>query len=175
MNNSNQDQQIENAIKFLVQKIDASGHNPKPVILHSIRVGLGLYNAGCAIDTVIATILHDLLEDTDTKLNEIETKFGSNVALLVEATTLDQTITDKTARYKENFDRAYKIGKEALIIRAADLLDNSNYYYLTNKDMQIWLCEKLKYFLEISKDLIGNEVIYKELIVRYAKLVNAIS
>lgn len=170
MYTSTQDQQVENAIKFLVKRINESGHNPKPVILHSIRVGLHLYNAGYATDTVIAAILHDLLEDTETNLSEIKTKFGPKVAQLVESTTFDQTMLDKTERYKKNFDRACEIGREALIIRTADLLDNSNYYHLTDNNTQRWLYEKLKYFLDVSKKLIGNEVIYKELVDRYAKL-----
>ena len=59
---------VEKAIKYLVDAIKQSGHNPKPVILHSIRVGLFLFNQNYNQDIVIAAILHDILEDTDTTI-----------------------------------------------------------------------------------------------------------
>lgn len=54
---------IEEAIKFLVFTVQESGMNPKPVILHSIRVWLNLQNLGYDKDVVVAAILHDILED----------------------------------------------------------------------------------------------------------------
>ena len=79
------DKQIEEAIKFLVFAIHETGHNPKPVILHSIRVGLHLYKLNYDKDIVTAAILHDVIEDTDTKIEEVKSKFGDKVAKLVEA------------------------------------------------------------------------------------------
>jgi (p)ppGpp synthase/HD superfamily hydrolase len=134
------DKQIEEAIKFLVFAFQKSRHNPKPVVLHSIRVGLHLYNLGCAKDIVIAAILHDVLEDTDVKIEEVKLKFGENVAKLVEANSFDESIQDKNERYKENFERCRKAGKDALIIKAADILDNADYFHLAStKALAKWL------------------------------------
>ncbi|MFT4309727.1 MAG: HD domain-containing protein [Candidatus Woesearchaeota archaeon] len=124
--------QIEEAIKFLVFAFHESGHNPKPVIIHSIRVGLHLYSLGYNNDIVVAAILHDVIEDTAVQIEEIKTKFGDKIAGLVEANTFDESIIDKTERYKENFERCYKAGKEALIIKTADLFDNADYYCIAS-------------------------------------------
>lgn len=46
----------------------------------------------CSEEIRIAVILHDTVKDTDTKLSEIEKRFGPRVAHLVEAATDDKSI-----------------------------------------------------------------------------------
>lgn len=171
MRNLDADKQIEEAIKFLIFAIHEFGKNPKPVILHSIRVGLHLYNLGYDKDIVIAAILHDVIEDSATKIDEVRAKFGDKVSTLVEANSFDENIEDKTERYKENFERCRKSGKDALIIKAADFFDNIDYYHLAStKELAKWLLRKLKYFIENSKDILKDEAPYKELIKKYEKV-----
>lgn len=168
MRNPETDKQIEEAIKFLVFAIHESGKNPKPVILHSIRVGLHLYNLDYDKDIVIAAILHDLIEDTDTKTEDVEAKFGNKIATLVEANSFDESIQDKTEGYKENFERCRKAGKDALIVKAADFFDNADYYNLASTDeLTKCLLEKLKYFIDNSKDELKDEALYNELVKKY--------
>ena len=165
------DKQIEEAIKFLVFAIHETGHNPKPVILHSIRVGLHLYKPNYDKDIVTAAILHDVIEDTDTKIEEVKSKFGDKVAKLVEANSFDESIEDKTERYKENFERCRKAGKDALIIKAADFFDNADYYNLAStNELAKWLLEKLKYFIDNSKEELKDEALYKELVKKYERI-----
>ena len=76
---------------------------------------------------MIPAILHDVLEDSDVKIGEVEAKFGKKIAKLVEANSFDESIEDKTERYKENFERCRKVGKDALIVKAADIFDNTDY------------------------------------------------
>lgn len=165
------DKQVEEAIKFLVFAIQESGKNPKPVILHSVRVGLHLYNLGYDKNIVSAAILHDVIEDTDVKIEEVESRFGAEIAKLVEANSFDESIKDKTERYKENFERCRKAGKDALIVKAADFFDNTDYYHLAStKELAKWLLGKLDYFIENSKDTIKDEVLHKELIDKYKRI-----
>ncbi len=56
----------------------------EPYIIHPIAVAGILVEWGMDIDTVIAGVLHDTLEDTATTFDEIETDFGRDVAFLVE-------------------------------------------------------------------------------------------
>lgn len=63
---------IEKAIKFLVHQIDKNGKNSKPVIFHSLKVGIHLYNLGYDKDIVIAGVLHDVLEDADVDSKEVK-------------------------------------------------------------------------------------------------------
>lgn len=155
---------IEEAIKFLVLSVEKTGANPKPVITHSIRVAFRLDFYGYGKEVVLAAILHDLLEDTGTSLKEIEDKFGKMVAELVSVSTFNKEIEGKEERYKASFDNALLFGKNALVIRASDLLDNSFYYSLVS-DQEVYnhLIGKLSYFIKIAKNKIGKEKIYKDL------------
>jgi len=171
MINYEDQKQIEEAIKFLVFAIHESGHNPKPVILHSIRVGLHLSDLGYDKDIVVAAILHDVIEDTATKIDEVRAKFGDKVAKLVESNSFDKSIADKTERYKENFARCRKAGKDALIVKAADFFDNADYYgKASTNELAKWLLEKLKYFIDNSKEELKDEALYKELVKKYQRI-----
>ena len=158
MKSYEENKQIESAIRFLIESFDKSSSNSKPVVLHSVRVGMFLYDCEYKNDIVIAGILHDVLEDTSVTAEEITKEFGDEVARLVEANTFDKNITDRTKAYKENFSRCIAAGKDALIIKAADFLDNFEYC----KFDEMWL-KKMEYFLEIAKDALCDEIVYKEL------------
>ncbi|MEK6964546.1 MAG: HD domain-containing protein [Nanoarchaeota archaeon] len=168
------DKQIEEAIKFLIFAYQKSGKNTKPVILHSIRVGLHLYHLNYDKDIVIAAILHDVIEDTDVKISELKLRFGMEIAHVVEANSFDESIENKTERYKENFERCCKTGRDALIVKAADFYDNLDYYPLAStNELRKWLLDKLRYFIENSKDILKDEIIYKELVTKYEKITSS--
>lgn len=168
----NFDHDLEKAIKFLVLAIHKSGHNPKPVILHSIRMGLYLKNLGYDRKICQAAILHDVIEDTDMKIERVQKQFGQDIAKIVQANSFDKGITDEDNHYKEIFNNSLKIGKDALIVRASDILDNSYYYHLAErKDKIQWLHDKMKYFLDLSGDVIRNERVFQDLQKQYLKLV----
>lgn len=159
---------IEKAIKYLVNQIEKSGDDPKPVILHSVRVALNLEHYGYSTEMVIAALLHDLLEDSETTLKDIESQFGKDVAELIKANSYNRSIEDKKQRFIDTFNRCLRAGKDALLIKVADILDNSDYYYLADdRAAYLGLVEKVKYFLDLSRKLLENEVIYKELSEKY--------
>lgn len=56
-------------------------------ITHPLQVGATLIEWGMDIDTIIAGILHDVIEDTALRLEQIETFFGRDVAFLVDGVT----------------------------------------------------------------------------------------
>ncbi len=163
---------IEKAIKYLVKAIEKSGNNTKPVILHSIRVAFYLESQKYSTEIVIAALLHDLLEDSETRLEEIESLFSTNVADLVKANSFDESIKDEgQQKYKETFDRCLKAGKDALIIKAADILDNSDYYPLVKDESKYFsLLEKMKCFVDLSRDSLKDEPVYGELLKKYTSL-----
>ncbi|MFZ1258263.1 MAG: RelA/SpoT family protein [Candidatus Saccharimonas sp.] len=59
----------------------------EPYITHPLQVGALLMEWGMDIDTVIAGILHDTVEDTPATLEHIETLFGRDIAFLVDGVT----------------------------------------------------------------------------------------
>ncbi len=166
-----EDFEIEKAVCFLVTSFLASGDNPKPVILHSLRVAFRLYNLGYPKEVVLSAILHDLLEDTAVKAEEIKDKFGSTVLEIVQANSFNREIKDKSQRYQDNFNRCFKQGKQALIVKAADILDNSAFYHLA-ADEQAYqaLINKMAAFITLAEQKIKAEPVFKDLKQKYSEL-----
>lgn len=160
--------EIERGIRFLVSSCEKSGNNPKPVILHSIRVGLHLYRLGYGRKIVLAGILHDIIEDTRISEERLQSEFGMDVARIVKANTFDKDINDKKKQYVEAFERCLKAGREALVIRSADIFDNLNYYHkAADNDLIIFLLNKAKYFIEFSSQAMKNDQVHKDLRERF--------
>lgn len=152
-----EDERVENAMEYLIATFNESGDNPKPVILHSIRVAMSLYDEGYDTDVVMGAILHDLLEDTAIEKDDLIDRFNDHIASLVTAVSFDTTITDYEDRYKELFDRCRDFGENALLIKAADILDNSTYYESTNH------LNKMKYFIHIAEPVLRGHPIFNDL------------
>jgi len=158
------DEEIERAIQYLIHSFEASGDNPKPVILHSTRVGMELYDRGYEQHVVVAGFFHDLLEDTAVTADEIRSRFGDDVANIVEATSYDEDIHDYLERHLDIYERCYELGRPAVAVKAADLLDNSDYYGMGDSDdLKRNVLEKMAYFIEHSEPYIGDEAIYRDL------------
>lgn len=160
--------EIERALFFLSNALQESGHNTKPVLLHSIQVAEMLWERDFPQGVVIAAILHDVVEDTAVTIEEVEQSFGRQVALYVDALTISDT-QDVT----QSFARTAELGGEVLAIRAADLIQNSYYYNLASADMQKQLRDKFVYFMELSDGLI-SEPLAVELGVAYRQNVESL-
>jgi (p)ppGpp synthase/HD superfamily hydrolase len=168
------DKMVEKAITYLVRTFVSTGHNPKPVILHSIRTGLYLYHQNYSQDVVVAAILHDLIEDTNIKVEDIEMEFGSEVAQLVTANSFNTAIRQRDERDIDMLNRCKEAGKWALLIKAADILDNSDYFRLSaDEEQSHWLLRKMAYFLELSSELLSQEPVWQCLKQRYQDLVQS--
>jgi (p)ppGpp synthase/HD superfamily hydrolase len=74
-----------------------------PYLTHVVAVALILDRAGFEEDVVIAGLLHDLVEDTPTTLQDIETQFGRDVADLVAYCSEQKT--DAEGRKRPWIDR----------------------------------------------------------------------
>lgn len=59
----------------------------EPYIIHPLAVTAILMEWEMDIDSVLAGVLHDTVEDTDLKLSDIESLFGRDVAFLVDGVT----------------------------------------------------------------------------------------
>ena len=158
------DEEIERAIRYLVHSFESSGDNPKPVILHSTRVGMDLYDRDYQKHIVISGLLHDLLEDTDVTSEAIRSKFGNEAANIVEATSFDEDIDDYLKRHYDIYNRCFELGRSAVVVKAADILDNSDYYGMGgSEELRTNSLKKMEYFVDKSESYIGEEEIYQEL------------
>jgi len=151
---------IEKAIVFLVQAIAISGNNPKPVILHSILVGLSLAKLDYPIYIIQARFLHDVIEDSEARVEGIKEKFGDKVATIVSACTYDHSIQNKVEQYKDAMGRAAETGKNALVVMAADLIQNEPYY--NQEDFTQYPWGKIKYFIEFAEPTLFADPIWEE-------------
>ena len=91
-----------------------------PYINHPIGVARIL--AGCGvtdIDTLLAALLHDTIEDTDTTAHEISMNFGPTVARIVQECT-DNKALDKVTRKQAQLEHAQHISSEARYVKQAD-------------------------------------------------------
>jgi (p)ppGpp synthase/HD superfamily hydrolase len=165
-------QEIERAVIFLVVRMLESGHNPKPVIFHSIRMGVMLYDYNYEPDLVKAAILHDIIEDSDTSASDVAEMFGDRVAEIVQANTIDKNAGDRPAQGKECLQRCLKYGRDALIVMAADKLDNSLYVVNPAEDLdfsEFWVAEMWE-LVNASEPVLINEPIWEELNKQCQKL-----
>ena len=164
MRDATEDEEIERALQYLVHSFEASGDNPKPVVLHSTRVGMDLYDRGYEESVVVAGFLHDLVEDTAVTADEIRSRFGTEVAEIVEAASFDPSIDDYLERHYDIYDNCFALGRPAVLVKAADILDNSDYYGLAgSEELKRKLLTKMEYFIEESAPYIGDEAIHAEL------------
>ena len=91
-----------------------------PFILHPLEVAQLLRGRGYGDEVIAAAVLHDVIEDTDVERTELERRFGSVVAELVEVLTEpspDGSYRERKARLREAVAGA---GPDALVIFAAD-------------------------------------------------------
>jgi GTP pyrophosphokinase/guanosine-3',5'-bis(diphosphate) 3'-pyrophosphohydrolase len=101
----------------------------EPYIVHPLWVARKLAEMKMDIPTVVAGVLHDVVEDTDATVEEIEKLFGKEVALLVDGLTkLDKhQFRSKDEANAENFRKlllATAKDIRTLIIKLVDRLDN---------------------------------------------------
>lgn len=77
----------------------------------------------CAVLFWKAALLHDTLEDTDTKPEELETKFGQIVARIVQEVTDDKSLP-KQERKRLQVEHAPHCSHQAKLVKLADKLYN---------------------------------------------------
>ncbi len=145
--------EVEKTITYLVNNYNKSGHNPKPVILHSLRIAMILLEMGYSKKIVVAAILHDIVEDTDITLEQLSEDFDEEICILVNAVSYDESISSPIMQYKDMFNRIIGIGRDAVILKCIDISVNSLYINLVpDRDKQKELIRKGAYFLELTKD-----------------------
>ena len=172
------EKEMNRALIFLSKSFYESGQKQKPVVLHSIRVALNLFYQNYDHDIVIAAILHDILEDTKISSQTIVDNFGLEVLGIITANTFDDTIESKDEQNIEMFNRCKNYGRNALIVKCADISDNINVFKVENvvhSDLTQMLLRKYHNFLKISEPDIGNERIYLELKMKVKNIDNQIA
>lgn len=122
---------IEKAYHFAADKHKGQKRKSgEPYIIHPLCVGLILADLELDKETITAGILHDVVEDTDTSVEDISREFSYEVALLVDGVTklgqLDYD-KDKVEVQAENLRKMFlAMAKDirVILIKLADRLHN---------------------------------------------------
>lgn len=116
------------AISFSAKKHKGQTRKDKdatPYIIHPIGVAKSIFAEGNVVnvDILVAALLHDTLEDTDTTKDELTTLFGETVALTVEEVSNDPRLTPE-ANKERQVAHAPFLSYNAKVVKLADRLYN---------------------------------------------------
>lgn len=136
----------------------------EPFITHPLAVAGVLIDWGMDIDTVLAGILHDTVEDTQATLEEIEALFGRDVAFLVDGVTkVSQArsgmrdLSSYLPATKDNLTKLLiAVGQDVrvIIIKLADRLHNMQTLQHMPRDKQLKIArETLEVFAPLADRL----------------------
>ncbi|MBD3308907.1 HD domain-containing protein, partial [candidate division KSB3 bacterium] len=129
------EQQTESAISLIFAALQFAAHKHQnqrrknetasPYINHLIAVSSTLWDVGHIrdIDTIVAGILHDTIEDTDTSPHELEAQFGPKIRAIVEEVT-DNKQLPKQERKRLQIEHAGQASLEARHVKLADKICN---------------------------------------------------
>jgi guanosine-3',5'-bis(diphosphate) 3'-pyrophosphohydrolase len=127
-----------------------NGSGGLPYIEHPTAVAARLEQHGYGEDVVAAALLHDVVEDSETTVEELRAAFGDRVAELVAALSDDESIDDYRARKDEHRGRVRRFDGDAFAIYGSDKLTNSNTLHLSLQREGESVREEFKVPLELK-------------------------
>lgn len=127
----------------------------EPYILHPIAVAkIVVSNIGLGYKSIVAALLHDVVEDTNYTVDDLRSLFGDKVATLVDGLTKIKTVLDNEDKAEqksmqaENFKRILLTLNDdvrVVLIKLADRLHN---------------CRTIEFMPEHKRDKILSETMY---------------
>lgn len=122
----------------------------EPYIIHPISVAL-IAAKELMLDTnsVTASFLHDIVEDTPYTIEDIRERFGSDVAFLVDAVTKRKKSTYRFSKQVDNYHQllsSMQFDIRALMVKIADRLHNMRTLSSMRPDKQMKIAGETDYF-----------------------------
>jgi len=132
------------------KNVDAS-----PYINHPIAVAHVLADTGGITDliTLMAAVLHDTIEDTETTPAELEERFGETVRKLVEEMTDDKKLP-KAKRKQLQIEHAHQLSRRAKAITIADKIVNVQ--DVTNAPPATWNLARRTEYLDWTEKVVAG-------------------
>lgn len=129
------------------------GVNAEPYVNHVAEVAFLLAQGGAGPELIAAGWLHDVVEDTDHRLSEIEQQFGAEVAAIVAQVTDDKSLP-KAARKQAQVDEMPNKSEAAQLLKFAD--KTSNLHDLARSPPDGWDRERLEGYIAWGESVIGR-------------------
>ena len=131
------------------------GSEGVPYVSHPVAVAELIARVGRVTDivTLVAAILHDTIEDTETTAEEIAEHFGANVRDVVLELTDDMSLP-REERKRLQIERAPKSSKRAKIVKLGDKIVNVR--DVTRDHPPDWSVERRREYLEWSEQVIAG-------------------
>jgi guanosine-3',5'-bis(diphosphate) 3'-pyrophosphohydrolase len=131
------------------------GRDQLPYVNHPIRVADILWRVGAVRDmpTLVAAILHDTIEDTETSAEELEALFGAEVLALVQEVTDDKSLP-KATRKQLQIEHAPHLSAKAKLIKLADKINNV--YDVSHDPPDDWSSKRRMEYLDWAEAVVAG-------------------
>lgn len=146
----------------------------EPYILHPIAVAqIAVEEIGLGTTSIIASLLHDVVEDTEIEIEDIRREFGPKVAKIIDGLTKISGVFDKTmSQQAENFRKMLLTLSDdvrVILIKLADRLHNMRTLDSMARDKQLKIASETIYLYSPLAHRLGLYAIKSELEDLYLK------
>lgn len=160
------EQKISKAFDFALKAyVDQKRKSGEPYIVHALEVAIILAQWKLDEDSIIAGLLHNIIEDTTITSNQIEHEFGKDIKDLVVGVTKVEDLEHKkkdSTQTMENFRKLVLVMAKDLrvvLIKLADILHNMRtLQYLSEVKQRETAQEILEIFAPLAERLGMGEV-----------------
>jgi len=132
-----------------------------PYIAHPINVMQIVRSVTDDEAILTAAVLHDVVEDTSTTIEEIYSEFGDRVGNLVADLTDVSKPEDGNRAYRKTLDREHTAAAhaDAKTVKLADLIHNAESIIASDPNFAITFMREKEALLEVLKD--GDAILWK--------------
>ena len=140
----------------------------EPYVFHPISVAfICVDEIGLGTTSIVSALLHDVVEDTDLQLSDIDRLFGSKVAKIIDGLTKISGVFDQgSSQQAENFRKMILTLSEdvrVILIKLADRLHNMRTLESMPRDKQLKIASETKYIYAPLAHRLGLYAIKSEL------------
>ena len=140
----------------------------EPYIYHPIAVAqIAAEEIGLGTTSIVCALLHDVVEDTDVTLDDIEREFGKKVAKIIDGLTKISGVFDTNSSLQaENFRKMLLTLADdvrVIVIKLADRLHNMRTMEFMPRDKQLKLSSETVYLYAPLAHRLGLYAIKSEL------------